>query len=285
MNILTIDVEDWFHLINPYPSIREFEASWEKHPSRVLLEVEKLLVLFEKHSVKATFFILGWVATHHPDVVRRIAGLGHDLGVHSYWHRPVNSQTPSEFREDLARALDAVESATGVRCNKYRAPGLSMPLNAAEYFHEMRALGVTIDSSYSNYNGSHSTANLRASEPYIIDTPAGAVLELPVVKAPAFGLPLPAPVGGAFRLLPISLISRQIRNNKYYMSYFHPRDFDSNQPVLDGLPLLRRFKSYIGLSRSELKLDVLLRNFDFIDVESAVDIIHRNANCSKMPTE
>ena len=87
--------------------------SWPTFASRVEANTDRLLDLFAEHGVKATFFVLGWVAERNPALVRRIADAGHELGSHSHWHRLVFSLSPDEFREDLRRARGAIGEAAG----------------------------------------------------------------------------------------------------------------------------------------------------------------------------
>jgi hypothetical protein len=75
--------------------------------------------------------------------------------------------------------------------------------------------------------------------------------------------------GGYFRLLPRSLVLRLFDGSDYVMTYFHPRDFDPEQPILPELSLVRRFKTYVGLRGALTKLEQLLSRFEFIDIAMA----------------
>src|SRR5262245_52882375 len=108
INALTVDVEEYFH-----PSEVQLHVNhtmWGSLPSRVESEIDRILDLFDDRRVVATFFILGWVAEHHPGVVRKIAARGHEIGCHSYAHRLVYSMTPEQFREDTQRAVAVIEA-------------------------------------------------------------------------------------------------------------------------------------------------------------------------------
>ena len=63
------------------------------------------------------------------------------------------------------------------------------------------------------------------------------------------------------------------------MTYFHPRDFDSEQPIVPGLSLPRRFKSYVGIKNCKPKLERWLNDFDFIDLNQA----DQSINWDKVP--
>ena len=93
---------------------------------------------------------------------------------------------------------------------------------------------------------------------------------MPVTLGKVFGKKLIYSGGGYFRLLPYSLIKKQtMENAAYNMAYIHPRDLDGGQPVLEGLPLTRRFKSYVGVKGAEAKLRRYLTDFDFTDIATA----------------
>ncbi|HEY9033327.1 MAG TPA: DUF3473 domain-containing protein, partial [Pseudomonadales bacterium] len=76
--------------------------------------------------------------------------------------------------------------------------------------------------------------------------------------------------GGYFRLLPYPVIQHLTGQSGYIMTYFHPRDFDAQQPVLD-LPWHRRFKSYVGLKGAGKKFERWLADNTFVDMACAIE--------------
>src|ERR1700722_9381341 len=124
VNALSVDVEDYFHVSCLEKQIGK--GDWPSFPSRIGRNVGQVLELFNKRHVRATFFVLGWVADHHPTVVREIAQAGHELGCHSYWHRLVYEMTPEEFVQDTLQAKAAIEDASGREVTGYRAPSYSI---------------------------------------------------------------------------------------------------------------------------------------------------------------
>src|SRR5687768_6394771 len=124
VNAMTIDVEDYFH-VSVFDGVVPRHL-WEGFESRVCPNTDRLLQLFDGFEVKATFFVLGWVAERHPELVRRIVDSGHELASHGYGHRLVYDQTPKAFREDVRRAKHLLESASGVQVLGYRAPSYSV---------------------------------------------------------------------------------------------------------------------------------------------------------------
>src|SRR5438309_6095127 len=123
-NIISVDVEDYFH-VEAFADVVQ-PAQWERYPSRVEANTERVLDLFEEWGVRGTFFILGWVAERKPGLVRKIVERGHEPACHSYWHRMVYRLSPQQFREDTQRAKDCIEQAAGEPVFGYRAPTFSI---------------------------------------------------------------------------------------------------------------------------------------------------------------
>jgi peptidoglycan/xylan/chitin deacetylase (PgdA/CDA1 family) len=83
----------------------------------------KVLDLLDEAGVKATFFLIGWKAKAHPEVVRAIVERGHAIGVHGYSHdRLFALRTPEAVRLDIARAIEAIEAAAGQTPSLFRPP-------------------------------------------------------------------------------------------------------------------------------------------------------------------
>jgi len=149
LHALSFDIEDWFHIVD-IPGLDD-PTKWDglERDLGTLVErrTDDILACLAKHRVRATFFMLGWIADRHPALVRRIADAGHELGSHSYWHRRVYTLTPEEFRDDTMRSLDAIERASGVRPTGYRAPSFSILKGTEWAFDVMLDCGITWDAS------------------------------------------------------------------------------------------------------------------------------------------
>ncbi len=124
LNALTVDLEDYFH-VTAFEG-RVARSNWDSLPSRVVANTHRLLELFARHDVKATFFVLGWIADRFPDLIRTIAAADHEIACHSYWHRLVYQMTPTEFHDDLRQARNVIEDAVGSKVVAYRAPSWSI---------------------------------------------------------------------------------------------------------------------------------------------------------------
>ncbi|PYQ09937.1 MAG: hypothetical protein DMH00_12190 [Acidobacteria bacterium] len=142
-NYLTVDLEEWFHIGEDFVP----RARWEGLPSRVEENVDHLLLLLDRHRVRATFFVLGWVAERHPDLVRRVRDCGHPIASHGYSHQMAYRLSPAEFEEDLTRSGEILEEITGRRPAGYRAARWSLGRGALWAFPILVRQGITYDSS------------------------------------------------------------------------------------------------------------------------------------------
>jgi len=270
LNILTFDIEDWFHILDN-ASTRGVD-DWAHYPSRFEPVVDRLLAIIEERNLKATFFCLGWMAEKYPHVIRRIHSLGHEIGTHSYAHQLAYEQTPEQFTQDFKRALTLLEDVTGEKIRAYRAPGFSLTSGNRWVFEILVEHGIEVDSSVFPADRAHGGfAEFGASGPVLVVTSSGHLKEFPINMWERFGLKMVFSGGGYFRLLPYSMIRSLAKRTPYLMTYFHPRDFDPGQPLVPGLGLARRFKSYYGLGSAEGKLKRLLNDFEFIDLRTAVE--------------
>ena len=198
-NVMSVDVEDWFCVYNlsrliPY-------AEWEKCESRVERSTTRLLDVFRKYGVEATFFVLGWVAERFPHLVHLIAREGHEIASHGYGHRLVYDLTPRAFREDIRRARDILQSAVAAPVYGYRAPSYSVTPRS------LWALDVLIDEGF-RYDASifpihHDRYGIPISprHPYR-PKPDAALVEAPGSTVRWGPLNFPIGGGGYFRILP-----------------------------------------------------------------------------------
>ena len=136
---------------------------------------ERLLDLLAEHDVRATFFVLGWVAERYPALVRRIAAAGHEIASHGYGHRLVYDQTPAAFRDDVRRAKALLEEAAGMAVHGYRAPSYSIMPRSLWALDVLIEEGYTYDSSIFPIRHDRYGIPVSARHPYLIDRRAGRV--------------------------------------------------------------------------------------------------------------
>jgi len=279
--MLTVDVEDYFQVSAFDNRIKRDE--WDSMPCRVEANTEHLLSIFSEANVRGTFFILGWVAKKHPELIRRIAEAGHELASHGYWHRLVYTLSREEFRRDIKDSKKAIGDATGVDVTAYRAPSFSITNKSLWALETLVEEGFQVDSSI--FPIRHDRYGVPDASPEIHSrvTPAGSITEIP----PSFWQSRIAKVpigGGYFRLFPERLTSKAItavRNEgRPAMFYLHPWEVDPEQPRIDGVGIKSRFRHYVGLTQTERKLRSLLRKHNFGPVNQILSLMNTASPCT-----
>ncbi len=271
MNILTFDIEDWFHILDH--KLTQVESQWETFPARIDENVDRILELLSERQLQATFFCLGWIAKRHPNVVKRIASQGQEIATHSHTHQLAYEQSPHEFREDLTCSINTLEDLTGMNIRAYRAPGFSVTHKNPWVFEALYERGIEIDCSVFPSERSHGGFPGFPAQPTLISMGEIKIKEYPINTVRLLGRDIIFSGGGYFRLLPYWVIKRLMSSSNYVMTYFHPRDFDPKQPMIQDLSCLRKFKSYCGLSSAFGKLGRLLDDFEWMDLAAADKVI------------
>jgi peptidoglycan-N-acetylglucosamine deacetylase len=268
MQILTFDIEEWFHIF------ADDIEKWDTYESRIQKNMERIFVLLKQYKQQATFFCIGWICKKYPDIIRNIDNCGYEIGSHSTMHQLVYNQNKVQFQKDLECSIKSIEDLIGKKVKYFRAPGFSITENNKWTFEILVEQGIEIDSSI--FPSSHSFGGFpsyKKAVPSIIRYNGMEIKEFPINYKNIFGKSIIYSGGGYFRFFPYELISKWAADSDYMMSYFHPRDLDKEQPVLEKLTLERRIKSYIGLNGAEDKIKRWLSDFKFIDIKTADEII------------
>lgn len=263
MNILTFDIEDWY---NHDDYSRDFD--WEKHEVRIYEGTEKILSALEKRNMKGTFFCVGWIAEHHPQVIKDIASAGHHIGCHSYQHELATRFTREQFKEDTYKAKCLIEDVAGKECNAFRVPSFSITQDNLWAFEVLAELGFKYDSSV--FPSHHEFGGLPdfPSLPHVIKTKYGDLKEFPISLGKVLGREIVYSGGGYFRVMPWWLLKKLTADSEYVLSYFHPSDFDPGQPKMPQLPKMRQFKNRVALKGAYEKFLKYINYFDFMDFRS-----------------
>jgi polysaccharide deacetylase family protein (PEP-CTERM system associated) len=266
VNAFTIDVEDYFQVAALAGAVER--SSWSQRESRVERNTGVLLDLLSEHSIRGTFFVLGWIAERHPALVRRIASAGHEVACHGFSHQLVYTQTPEEFREETARSKRILEELAGAPVLGYRAASFSITRRSLWALDVLIDLGFKYDSSI--FPIRHDRYGIPGADPRpaALSAPSGrSLVEFPMSAASYFGVQVPVSGGGYFRLLPYSLTRvglRQInrRARRPFAFYLHPWEIDPGQPRV-RVGWLSHLRHYTNLHRCESRLRRLLREFRF----------------------
>ncbi len=272
MNILTFDVEEWFHLLDN--SSTRSEEQWKKYEVRIYENIDRIFRILEDTNTKATFFVIGWIAKTYPEVVRRIADK-YEIGSHTMNHQLVWQQTPNQFRQDVDSSVKLLQDITGKPVKYFRAPGFSIRPSESWAFEILCDLGIEIDCSVFPAHHAHGGfPSYGEAAPAILNIYGKRIKEFPISCREMWGNHIVYQGGGYFRLFPYNMIKRWTKQEKdYLLSYIHPRDLDSDQPIVPGLSVTRKFKSYVGLRGAEKKLRQYLTDFKFIDLGEAINRI------------
>jgi polysaccharide deacetylase family protein (PEP-CTERM system associated) len=260
-NAFTIDLEDWFcshNLVEMLPY-----KQWEKQESYVEQGTYLLLSLLEKYKVRATFFVLGWVAERFPDLIKSVQKAGHEIGSHGYAHRQITKQTPAEFELDIQQSLEAL-SFLKTPISGYRAPAFSLTPKTIWATDILQNAGFQYDSSVYPI-GVHPDYGF-ADAPLLPYSHANGLIEIPLSVAEFGTFRLPCSGGGYLRQLPYpvfkSLVKRCNAQGRPLVFYIHPWELLPDIPQMD-LPNLQKWRHYNNLASTTGKIERLLQDFSF----------------------
>ena len=300
--LLTIDVEDWFQVENFKPWI-PFET-WDQRELRVEKNVHKLLDLFDesavrgqktedrnqssdfrgqkkteqkkypqnpvypvrKNKIKATFFILGWLADRLPKLVREIQSRGHEIASHGYNHELPELLSTDELKQDLNNSKMLLEDITGASVFGYRAPSFAVNDDILKIIEDT---GYLYDSSYNSFglHGRYGKISLNGTRKKgIAHQLSDNFYELPISNLKLFNKVLPLGGGGYFRLTPYRLfrlgVEQILKNDDAYVFYMHPWELDPEQPKIHQASFNLRFRHYSNLSKTHDRLKQLIKSFN-----------------------
>jgi polysaccharide deacetylase family protein (PEP-CTERM system associated) len=261
VNALTIDVEDYFQVSAFAPYIAR--SSWEERPCRIERNIDRILELLAEEGVHATFFTLGWIAERYPDMVRRIVAGGHELASHGYEHERAGNLDADGFFADVSLAKAVLEDISGSAVHGYRAPSFSIGEHNRWAYDCLARAGYKYSSSVYPIRHDHYGSPRGSRFAHMTHT---QVLEVPIATARVFRTNVPAGGGGYFRLMPYPLsrwLLRRVnqRDAEPAIFYFHPWEIDPDQPRVEGVDAKTRFRHYLNLERTAIRLGMLLRDF------------------------
>lgn len=274
VHALSFDVEEHFQVAAFWSTMRR--RQWDNYESRVERNVEKILSILSVQAVRATFFVLGWVAQKHPELVRTIASYGHEIASHGFGHELITSQTPALFREDIRNSKDILENIIGGPVHGYRAPSFTITSETKWALPILAEEGYVYDSSI--FPIQHDRYGMPGANPWchLLETPAGALWEVPPSTLRMGPIRLPIAGGGYFRLYPYqilrNLLTRAATEGQPLVMYFHPWELDPDQPRMEG-SLVSKFRHYLNLRKTESRLQQLVKDFRFASIREAVDTV------------
>ena len=217
MNILTIDVEEWFQFFEDLDKGEKYK----NYEVRIYENVDRILGLLEENNIKATFFVVGWIAKRYPDIVKRISE-NFEIGSHTMTHKLVRSLNKDEFYNEVYSSVSLIEDLTSKKVRAFRAPGFSIGKNELWAFEVLSDLGIEIDSSFLPYNFG---LNMSKTSPCIIEYNGIKIKEFPINYKSVLSKGIIFSGGGYFRFFPYRLLKSWVKDSDYFLAYIHPRDF------------------------------------------------------------
>jgi polysaccharide deacetylase family protein (PEP-CTERM system associated) len=272
VNAFSVDVEDWYQ-VSDFDAVVPRDA-WASQESRVARSTDRILALLDDAGMRGTFFVLGWNAERHPEVVRRIAAGGHELASHGYGHQVVYELTPDAFRADVMRAKRVVEDLIGAPVLGYRAPSLSITRRSVWALDVLAEAGFRYDSSIMPVGD----AVVATRFPHVIRERAdGTLVEFPISTARVLGRNLPLGGGGWLRVFPYAYFRWGLRRVNRHdgqpaVVYIHPWEVDPDHPRLKTAGRRGFSTHYVGLARTEKKLRRLLHDFRFASLREVLGL-------------
>jgi polysaccharide deacetylase family protein (PEP-CTERM system associated) len=276
LNALTFDVEDYYQ-VEAFKKYIKFEE-WPKYPSRVVENTRKITDILDERNVKATFFILGWIAERFPDMIKRLTDEGHEIATHGYAHHMVYTQTPADFEKDLALSLEILETISGSKVIGYRAPTYSIIEGAYWAFDILLKYNLLYDSSifpithdrYGVPNGERFPHQIRRD-------PGAAIMEFPLSTLRFGKWNFPIAGGGYMRLLPYWVLKKGIQHLNHQQQsaiiYLHPWELDPEQPKIPNIPATTRVRHYLNLRSTATKLRKLIHDFEFAPIKEVLKLV------------
>lgn len=263
LNAMSVDVEDYFQ-VAAFES-RISRAQWDDFAPRVVDNTLRILALFDRHNLKATFFTLGWIAERQPALIKRIVEAGHELAAHGYRHIRADRQTPEQFRQDIRQTKALLEDLGGQPVLGYRAACFSIGADNLWALTVLQEEGYRYSSSI--YPVKHDLYGMPHAPRFRFQPPQlPGFSEIPVSTLSLLGRNWPCGGGGFFRLYPYPVSRSALRHlnqseQQPAVFYVHPWEIDAAQPRIAGLPVKARLRHYLRLASMYQRLDQLCGDF------------------------
>jgi polysaccharide deacetylase family protein (PEP-CTERM system associated) len=270
-NIMSVDLEDFFCDL-------PFEQ-WSNYESRIIKNTNKILEIFEKHQVKATFFTLGYIAEQFPDLIKEIDNQGHEIASHSYAHLDIRKTTKEEFENDLKKSIKVLEKITTKKVLGFRAPYFSIEKKSfwameilSKYFKYDSSIFPVKTPLYGIRNAPRNIYKPNLINPSIKDHKSN-LIEIPMAthKIPIIGN---IPIAGGFhlRFLPYFYIkyglNRINKKGNSFIFYIHPKDLDPDMPKINEYA----WHHYYNLNGATKKFEKILEDFEFCAVKEVLEL-------------
>ena len=275
---LSIDLEAWYHA----ELVRRHVDRSRAH-AQLVEATQPVLDLLAQMATRATFFVVGEVLELEPDLVRAIAGAGHEVACHGWSHRPLWALDATSFRNELGRYGEALAGLGLPPAVGYRAPTFSLGPRTAWALAELAAAGYRYDSSlFPRRMGLYGVAGapLAPYRPALDDLcrhdPAGPLVEFPMAVWRGLGGTWPVAGGFYLRVLPFRLLRSLLRRvqaeGRPFVLYLHPWEAYPATPRVSGLNPWERWVTYTGAKSALPRLRALLEEFRFAPLREVLGV-------------
>lgn len=273
-NAFSIDLEEWFCVYNLSKKIPK--DKWDIQESRIESSTDKLLELLKRFDTKATFFVLGWVAERHPDLIRKIDDYGHEIASHGYAHNLLTETSEKEFETEMLKSLEILSKCTKQNIVGFRAPSFTITQKTLWGLEVLKKLGFKYDSSVFPV-GFHPEYGIKNASLEIFEI-IEDFIEVPMSCAVIGGKRIPCSGGGYFRLFPYNLtrflINKCNNQGRPVIFYLHPWEIDAEQPRIN-LGLVKKFRHYNNLNKTFHRLEKLLNDFKFTNISKVIEDVSK----------
>jgi polysaccharide deacetylase family protein (PEP-CTERM system associated) len=260
-HIATVQLQDYYqHKV--FESLVS-KRHWSRFESRLRSNVNDTLELLRRYDVDATFFALGWIGEKYPDLIRTIAGEGHEIASAGFWGVDRAEVSQTEFREDMKRGKEVLEDASGREICGFRSIRRSLTERDLWHLDLIAEEGFQYDSSLMPapfcWNGVKNVTG-----PFVRETRRASITELPHATTRILGFRVPIGGGNFLRQFPerftYRVFDRWVRDDKKpFVLYFHPWELDPNQPEVSAFGTLMKMRQYRNLGKMR---DLLPRYFE-----------------------
>ena len=274
MNILGIDFEEWYH-----PELIKNHVKVDQKIPKVFKGMDKILDLLNKHNISATFFVVGEILQHDPELIDKIISNDHEIAFHTMHHDRIDSPN---FLNNFDDELKEFQKLTNNKSKGFRAPTFSLNEKSSSIIKILEKYNYIYDSSimpaktsmYGNPNANKKPYKI-TSENLESNSENGKLWEFPLMVTKLLGKQIPAAGGFYLRTLPLYMIKNAIKNyeNEHMPACFYVHSWELTPELMPRIPLSQKnnFITYHNIEKTLPKLDQLLSNFNFTSFQKYID--------------
>ena len=254
--VFSIDVEEWYHL-------EYFKNSKTDKKKSVMDGLHTFIKIINKHNIKASFFIVGELIQTLKKTIKNLDIEGHDIGLHSYFHKRPVVQNINEFIKDTKDTISEMKSILPNNSFGYRSPCFAID---RERLDEVIKLGIQYDASKITQKEHPLYVNLdldgfEKQERDIYKKDFFKVFEVSTIKF--LGVNIPIAGGGYLRIIPwpiyIWLLKKYLKESTFINFFIHPFELSSmNFDLPENTPYLTKFRYNYKRNKVEKRLNRII---------------------------